>query len=340
MPLIHLGSGLTAEGRSSYMRQLTILKSGLETCGYEAALAGPLDKPDISCAGAVLLGYPEQFPWLSGDLPCPVYLWAQYSKPCRQASPVSWTWVPLTGQTAAYLAEGGNSRPGPVIPHGVDTSLFRPSAAQYSRTAGDTFFTLGTVAAHTARKQFRRIFESFALFAKDKTGVKLLIKTDVIRSRDGEDLDAMADAFNLRGKTEIITADLSDGELMHLYNRMDTYINLSEWEGFCIPVIEAMACGIPVIAQAGQGPGELISPPHLKLQNSRAVMDGETRLLHADPAEAAAFITRAWKHSGEMKELTRAGLPAFRARFSIDTVTRQWISLIEKGCLTPGKSGT
>jgi len=36
------------------------------------------------------------------------------------------------------------------------------------------------------------------------------------------------------------------------------YMNLSEWEGFGIPVIEAMSCGLPVLTHGLQGPGEIV----------------------------------------------------------------------------------
>lgn len=33
-----------------------------------------------------------------------------------------------------------------------------------------------------------------------------------------------------------------------LYNSADVFLNTSEYEGFCLPVLEAMSCGIPVVA--------------------------------------------------------------------------------------------
>lgn len=41
---------------------------------------------------------------------------------------------------------------------------------------------------------------------------------------------------------------VSDGELAALYLRASVFLTLSEHEGFCVPVIEAMATGVPVVA--------------------------------------------------------------------------------------------
>ncbi|MBM4069533.1 MAG: glycosyltransferase [Planctomycetes bacterium] len=41
---------------------------------------------------------------------------------------------------------------------------------------------------------------------------------------------------------------LGDDELVDLYRTADAFVTASRWEGFCVPVIEAMAVGLPVIA--------------------------------------------------------------------------------------------
>lgn len=43
---------------------------------------------------------------------------------------------------------------------------------------------------------------------------------------------------------------VTDAELCALYLRASVFLTLSEHEGFCVPVIEAMATGVPVVASA------------------------------------------------------------------------------------------
>jgi L-malate glycosyltransferase len=43
---------------------------------------------------------------------------------------------------------------------------------------------------------------------------------------------------------------ISDAELSSLYLRASAFVTLSEHEGFCVPAVEAMALGVPVVASA------------------------------------------------------------------------------------------
>jgi glycosyltransferase involved in cell wall biosynthesis len=56
--------------------------------------------------------------------------------------------------------------------------------------------------------------------------------------------------FGLRAEHIIFTGAVPDEELAIYYQYADVYISLSEHEGFCVPLIEAMAAGVPVLAYA------------------------------------------------------------------------------------------
>ncbi len=56
--------------------------------------------------------------------------------------------------------------------------------------------------------------------------------------------------FGVRPDRIIFTGAVSDEELAIYYQYADVYISLSEHEGFCVPLVEAMAAGVPVLAYA------------------------------------------------------------------------------------------
>jgi len=65
-----------------------------------------------------------------------------------------------------------------------------------------------------------------------------------------------------------ILADVTDSDLVEFYNRAELFVYPSFYEGFGLPILEAMACGTPVIASNTSsmpevgGPAALFADPH------------------------------------------------------------------------------
>jgi glycosyltransferase involved in cell wall biosynthesis len=72
--------------------------------------------------------------------------------------------------------------------------------------------------------------------------------------------------------------DVADDELVPMLNRADVYFQPSKYEGLCMTVIEAMACGLPVVASSVGGITESVVP-------------GETGYL-CPPGDVACFRER------------------------------------------------
>jgi L-malate glycosyltransferase len=68
------------------------------------------------------------------------------------------------------------------------------------------------------------------------------------------------------------TGPVPDADLAAFYRWADVYVSLSEHEGFCVPLVEAMAANVPVLAYAAGavpetlgGAGVLFTPKDLEL---------------------------------------------------------------------------
>jgi glycosyltransferase involved in cell wall biosynthesis len=100
------------------------------------------------------------------------------------------------------------------------------------------------------------------------------------------------------------TGPVPDEDLAAFYRWADVYVSLSEHEGFCVPLLEAMAADIPVLAYAAGavpetlgGAGVLFSPKDLELaaetmgmlvydrQLRQSVIEGQRRRLRDFAAE-------------------------------------------------------
>jgi glycosyltransferase involved in cell wall biosynthesis len=334
-----LVSGLPLSRESSFSRQLRLLGSALIQRGIasrvcDAGAVGAL----LHCGSAralLLLGYPDQFPFLSQpDLVAPVFLWAQFSRPPAPGSLGPALPVPLTPTTARFLA--GSAALGPVIPHGVDSLLYTPGSAPEKAEArsrlglGDAFgdaFIVGTVAAHTVRKRFDLMVEAFARLKRRRSDALFLIKTDRSLSLDGGDLGRCASRHGVEDSLRVLLGELAAQSMVELYRAMDVYLNLSEWEGFCIPVLEAMSCGVPVVTHPVQGPGEIVPYRDLIAGGSRAEEDGGVKLLRADPEAVAVVLARAADSPQLLAELGRRGRLEVVERYDVRRVAGLWSEL-------------
>ena len=86
------------------------------------------------------------------------------------------------------------------------------------------------------------------------------------------------------------TGPVPDEDLAAFYRWSDAYVSLSEHEGFCVPLVEAMAADVPIVAYAGgRGAGNARrggNPVRAERSRSRRRTAGQRRV-RSGPARAA-----------------------------------------------------
>jgi alpha-1,3-rhamnosyl/mannosyltransferase len=162
-----------------------------------------------------------------------------------------------------------------VIPNAVEDLFTRDGPA----AEGDYILTVGTL---EPRKNLLRVVE-----AARRAGVELR----VVGARGWGGVDLGANGVRWLG-------EVSDEELARLYRGARCVAYPSLYEGFGIPVLEAMACGVPVVTSRGGATEELA--------------DGAAVLVDPrDPAAIAAGIERATWQRDELVELGLRRAQAF-----------------------------
>jgi len=151
------------------------------------------------------------------------------------------------------------------VPHGVDTKVFRPledgrEAGREALRIPPDAFVVGMVGAnrgwspHACRKAFPQAFDAFAHFCRAHDDVYLYCHTQAFTAPPGLDLIFMARAMGIPENRIAFPED----QAWHLHvmdshfvaaamNSFDVLLNCSMSEGFGVPIIEAQACGVPVI---------------------------------------------------------------------------------------------
>jgi len=135
-----------------------------------------------------------------------------------------------------------------VIPEPV-SPIFRPRKSEdtlYLATLGLEPGYLLFVGSNRRRKNLAGLIESYALLIEDRPAAPRLV---VVGSHEGEgrELEAQIRELGLSGRARLL-GRVSDDLLVVLYANALALVFPSLYEGFGLPVLEAMASGTPVIA--------------------------------------------------------------------------------------------
>jgi len=143
------------------------------------------------------------------------------------------------------------------VPYGVDENFFRFSEEKRKKTRKnkelDGFFRIISVANNSERKHLPETLRTIAKFSENKKNVKAYIHTN-IGSNFGYDLRLLRGRHKLNQIVEFahdqttVLNGCDDDQLNMEYNCSDVFLATSSNEGFCLPALEAMKCGLPVVA--------------------------------------------------------------------------------------------
>lgn len=128
-----------------------------------------------------------------------------------------------------------------MIPHGVDNERFHPDAGPHPAPDSEKF-TLLYVGRLGPRKGVDLAIESFT--ALDRPDVELLIAGT---GRHEDRLRKLASELGVSNRVRFL-GFVPDDELPALYASSDLFLLLSSYEGYGLVLLEAMACGTPVVA--------------------------------------------------------------------------------------------
>lgn len=176
------------------------------------------------------------------------------------------------------------------IPHGIDTGVYTPvptaTARAELRDGGadlpDDAFVIGmnVMNKDAERKGVWEQAYAFAMLHRKHSDTILQLHTLPHQGMSGNNLLAMTDHLGITSAVrwanpyDLLAGEYMDVDMARWYNGLDLYSGCSFGEGFGLPLVEAQACGVPVVTTDGSAMSELAGPgwivdgePHWKREH-------------------------------------------------------------------------
>jgi len=251
------------------------------------------------------------------------------------------------------------------IPHGVDTDVFyrlpeEERKALRIKWGVQDKFVIGVVARNQPRKNLDRTIKSMKLAADEIPNAVLFLHLDP-NDPAGQmfNIQSMIKKYGLENRVIFSGMQAHKGfdykEMINIYNLMDCFLLTTSGEGFGIPIIEAMACEIPVLATNYTSTPELVIENKaglgIKLSGVEEINMFETDSKEYDLNALNGTMTGSWevergfcsikdcadklvylsKNPKECKEMGQNGRKAVLEKYDWNIVFKQWEKLLNEG---------
>jgi glycosyltransferase involved in cell wall biosynthesis len=182
------------------------------------------------------------------------------------------------------------------------------------------------VAGGDWRKNVTGLIEAYSQLPERVRQRHQLVITYKLDPEARANLEGFAKGLGIHGDQLLLTGFVPDRELSALYRRCGLFVFPSLYEGAGLPILEAMACGAPVVGS------NVSSVPEI-LGDLRATFDP------SDPADVAACMGRTLDDEAELERLRRVSAER-TAHFTWDRVARKAIEGYERALATPSHRDT
>lgn len=248
----------------------------------------------------------------------------------RACAPAITRYVAVSRHIADWLQATGGVSPGAIsqIYNGVDTARFAPGDSRsdplFVPTDGAPLFVIGTVSRLEAVKDPCTLARAFVQLVGRQPACRARLRLAIIG--DGNLRSEVLGILAAGGCQDLALVTGWRDDIPDLMRQLDLFVLPSRNEGISNTILEAMACGLPVVATAVGGNGEL-------------VVEGENGTLvpPATPDRMAEALERYLLDPVLTTSQARAARARAVREFSLDAMLRRYAALYDE--LLPARPG-
>ncbi len=153
--------------------------------------------------------------------------------------------------------EAAGFKPTGVLPIVMDWTRYDepPSPVMRGRLGGfegDTILFVGRIVAN---KKVEDLLSSFAAFQRHYRPQSRLLLVGDTTGHERYQRRLQERIHSLRLRNVVFTGQVTQADLIAAYRSAQAFLCLSDHEGFCVPILEAMHFGLPVLAYDGESTG-------------------------------------------------------------------------------------
>jgi FkbM family methyltransferase len=155
-------------------------------------------------------------------------------------------WVPSEWQKKCTIEQGISAEKVKVVPEGVDPEIYKPRDESSFNKPKNRPFRFLLVGRWDYRKSIKEIIQTFCGTFSENENIEFLLSIDNPFATDGlSKTEERLEKFGISHPSLKIINHQSRDQYIEMLHSIDVFVSCARSEGWNLPLIEAMACGIP-----------------------------------------------------------------------------------------------
>lgn len=186
-----------------------------------------------------------------------------HSKWVNEIKKINQVWIPTNWGKQVLIANGVPESMIEIVPEGIDTNIFNPERTPQQAIAKLPGYKFLCVARWDDRKNYQGLLKAFDEEFDNDDNVKLIIACN----------GSVRIHIKNYQKVVFVNTINNSKAFARLYTSCDSFVLPTHGEGWGLPIMEAMACGLPTITTNWSGHTEFCNNDNCYLINNYKLVD-------------------------------------------------------------------